>query len=124
MRNFINNNVFLLLFSKLDMLYKTKPENFNPKLIVVSAFLQYRGKFLLLKRNDSKPEGNTWGMPAGKIDKSESIYEGVIREVHEETGVKIGRDSLENFSLDIPIMILYIIYLALSWLINQGLSLI
>ena len=79
------------------MLYTTKPENFNPKFIVVSAFLQHRGKILLLKRQNSKPEGNTWGMPAGKVDSKESIYDGVIREIREETGVDINRDDIEYF---------------------------
>lgn len=79
------------------MLYTTKPENFNPKIIVVSAFLENKGKILLLKRQDSKPEGNTWGMPAGKVDNTESIYDGVIREIKEETGVDVKRDNIEYF---------------------------
>jgi len=68
------------------MIYLEKPENFNPKFEVVSCFFEQEGKFLLLHRLDSKPQGNTWGVPAGKIEKDESPIDAVCREITEETG--------------------------------------
>ena len=50
------------------MLYKEKPENFTPKFEVVSCFVEYNNKILLLLRQDHKPEPNTYGVPAGKVD--------------------------------------------------------
>ena len=42
---------------------------------VVSVFIEHNGKILLLHRQDHKPQGNTWAMLAGKVDKSDdSLY--------------------------------------------------
>lgn len=70
------------------MIHRERPEDFNPRFEIVSCFLEYDGKFLLLLRQDNKPQGNTWGVPAGKVEKGESKEEAVIREVEEETGYK------------------------------------
>jgi len=40
-------------------------------------------RFLFLLRNDSKNIGN-WGIPGGKIDEGETLFEGVKRECIEE----------------------------------------
>jgi len=50
------------------MISKHIPENFNPKFEVVSCFVEYEDEILLLRRQDHKPEPNTYGVPAGKID--------------------------------------------------------
>lgn len=42
-------------------------------------------RFLFLLRNDEKNPGN-WGIPGGKIEKDETLYEGVERECMEEIG--------------------------------------
>jgi 8-oxo-dGTP pyrophosphatase MutT (NUDIX family) len=39
-------------------------------------------------RQDHKPQGNTWGVPAGKLEKDESPAEAIIRELEEEIGYK------------------------------------
>lgn len=67
------------------MLYTTKPEVFDPKFDVVSCFVEYKGRILLLHRQDHKPQGNTYGVPAGKVDAGEDIWTTVRREIEEET---------------------------------------
>lgn len=42
-------------------------------------------RFLFLLRNDEKNPGN-WGIPGGKIEKNESLLEGLVRECMEELG--------------------------------------
>ena len=42
-------------------------------------------RFLYLLRPDAKNPGN-WGIPGGKIDKGETLLEGIIRECEEEIG--------------------------------------
>ena len=42
-------------------------------------------RFLFLLRNDEKNPGN-WGIPGGKIEKDETLYEGIERECLEEIG--------------------------------------
>jgi len=40
-------------------------------------------RFLYLLRNDDKNPGN-WGIPGGKVEKGESLFEGIERECREE----------------------------------------
>lgn len=72
------------------MLYKEKPENFTPKFEVVSCFVEYKDEILLLLRQDHKPEWNTYGVPAGKIDEWEKIREAMTREGKEETQIDLN----------------------------------
>ena len=79
------------------MIYKEKPQNFNPKFDVISCFIESDGEILLLHRQDHKPEGNTWGLPAGKVDAGESFLEAMTREVKEETGFVLPSSLLSYF---------------------------
>ena len=79
------------------MIYEEKPEDFSSRFDVVSCFVEHAGEILLLHRQDSKPQGNTWGVPAGKVDNGESILETMLRELKEETGLVLAPDKLEYF---------------------------
>jgi 8-oxo-dGTP pyrophosphatase MutT (NUDIX family) len=79
------------------MIYNEKPENFTPRLETVGCFLENNGEFLILHRHDHKPQGNTWGLPGGKIEPNENPREAVIRETEEETGCKIDFTRLSYF---------------------------
>ncbi|HOX40577.1 MAG TPA: NUDIX hydrolase [bacterium] len=74
-----------------------KPKNFNPRFEIVSCFCEYNGKFILLHRRDHKPEGNTWGVVAGKKADFESIENAILREALEETGIKLDKSILRYF---------------------------
>ncbi len=71
------------------------PEHFNPRFEVVSCFVEYRDEILLLLRQDHKPEGNTYGVPAGKVDPGETICKAMEREWGEET--KLDLSDAEYF---------------------------
>ncbi len=77
------------------MLYIKKPKFFNPKFEVVSCFIEYNNKILLLLRQDHKNEPNTYGVPAGKVTPWENIDEAISREIYEETGLQL--DNLSYF---------------------------
>lgn len=79
------------------MLYKRKPKNFNPKLEVVGCFCEFDNKFLLLQRQDYKPQGGQWGLPGGKIDLGEKAIEAIAREINEETGLDITQADISFF---------------------------
>lgn len=51
----------------------------------VFFYAQTTNRFLFLLRTDDKNPGN-WGIPGGKIEKEESLFEGVERECLEEVG--------------------------------------
>ena len=76
------------------MLYDRQPENFHPVFEVVGCFVNYNGKFLLVHRLPHKPEGNTYGIVAGKIDKGETTREAMMREIEEESGMMIDANQL------------------------------
>ena len=79
------------------MIYTQEPNNFNSKFEVVSCFLEYDKKILLLHRQNHKPQGGTWGIPAGKINSNEHILDAIIREIKEETGLKLLPTQLSYF---------------------------
>jgi 8-oxo-dGTP pyrophosphatase MutT (NUDIX family) len=51
----------------------------------VFFYSQNTNRFLFLLRTDDKNPGN-WGIPGGKIEKGESLFEGIERECLEEVG--------------------------------------
>lgn len=79
------------------MIFQDEPSDFHPKFEVVSCFIETKGEILLLHRQDHKPEGNTWGVPAGKVDPNETISEAMTREIREETGIKISFSIMKYF---------------------------
>jgi len=79
------------------MIYKKRPQSFNSKFEVVSCFVEHNGEILLLYRQDHKSEGNTWGVPAGKVNEGEEILEAMVRELQEETGFQLPSSQLSYF---------------------------
>ncbi len=55
--------------------------------IGVSAYLEYEGKILLVKRGHP-PCKNCWALPGGHVEPGESLLEAAVRELLEETGVE------------------------------------
>jgi ADP-ribose pyrophosphatase YjhB (NUDIX family) len=54
--------------------------------VVVHAIVERDGSLLLVKRAEHLPEGGKWGLPGGFLDRDETLVEGVLRELREETG--------------------------------------
>jgi 8-oxo-dGTP pyrophosphatase MutT (NUDIX family) len=65
------------------------------QLRTVGCFLEHDGKFLILHRHPNKSQGNTWGLPAGKVEPGESDPDAILREVREETGYQASIEQLE-----------------------------
>jgi len=69
-----------------DSIGKTLPR--LPKVIrpgACAAVFNERGEILLQKRADN----GYWSMPGGAVDPGESVEQGVLREVWEETGLRV-----------------------------------
>lgn len=79
------------------MISKKKPLDFNKRFDIVGCFIEHDGKFLLLHRHSHKANGDKWGLPAGKMDPGEEQKQGVLREVEEETGLKLPAESVDYF---------------------------
>ena len=52
---------------------------------VSAVIFDRRGRLLLQQRSDGGP----WGLPGGSVEIGESVREAVIREVREETGLRV-----------------------------------
>lgn len=79
------------------MILREQPDDFILKMEVVGCFLENDGEFLILHRHDHKPQGGTWGLPGGKVEKGENLKNAIIREVEEETGFKVNLESINYF---------------------------
>ena len=67
---------------------------------VVGCFLEYDNKFVLVHRLPHKVDGDTWGLPSGKVEDGESDTEAIRRELYEETGYQATPDEIETLSVD------------------------
>ncbi len=75
--------------------YLEKPDNFIVQKEAAGCYLWCQKKLLLVKRHENKPQGGTWGVPAGKLEGAESPVECVIRELKEEVSIDVGNDLLD-----------------------------
>lgn len=76
------------------MLLKDPPLNFSIKAEVVAVLPFIGDEVLLLQRLPTHPQANLWCPPGGKIHCNETIKNAAIRELFEETGIKVGEDLL------------------------------
>ena len=79
------------------MIYLRLPKEFIPQFEVVSCFFEFNDEILLLHRCSHKPEGDTWGIPAGKIEPNETPQQAIVREVFQETGCQVFSNHLNYF---------------------------
>ncbi len=76
--------------------YLERPEGFQPKAEIVGCFLEYGNQILMLHRQEHCVQGNSWGIPGGKINKSETPLQAAIRETLEETGFDISKQRITD----------------------------
>ena len=60
---------------------------------VVTCFINYNGKFLVLQRARQDKQFGLWGVPGGKVDEEETPRASLSREIFEETGLSISQDA-------------------------------
>lgn len=74
--------------------------------VVAGVLIEKDGKFLLVQEKQPKAY-KQWNLPAGKVDKGESIQQAAIREAKEEVGydVELGDELLVmHESIDTPVL--------------------
>ncbi len=63
-------------------------------LVVFVWTVSFDGRFLITKRSPNKPWGEFWENTGGSVLAGESREQGAVRELYEETGVKIVTQDL------------------------------
>jgi len=77
------------------MIYNKSPKDFISVGEAVSCYIYCDDKILLLKRKNDGSHGGKWGRPGGKADKSKNLVIELLREVQEETGLKLDKNNLK-----------------------------
>lgn len=72
------------------------PSGFQSQVSVAGCYCEFEDKILLLKRTPHKHQGDTWGIPGGKLDEGETPRSAAIREVFEEVGISLKEDDLKE----------------------------
>ena len=57
------------------------------QLVCLIALINEQNEILISLRNGSKEYDGFWEYPGGKVEKNESLYDALNREVHEELGI-------------------------------------
>lgn len=83
--------------NKVKYFYRDEeaPKTNSPNHIGVNAIISYEDKYLLEYRKDN----SSWGFLGGGLNSDESIKEGVIREVYEESGILLKEKDLEFYKI-------------------------
>jgi len=68
---------------------------YPPTFVTVDAIVVQSGHVLLIQR-DAAPGEGLWAMPGGFLDQKERIIDGVIRELREETKLKVPTPVLKG----------------------------
>jgi 8-oxo-dGTP diphosphatase len=83
---------------------------------VSSCLLKKSSKILITSRPKGKFLSGFWEIPGGKLFNYESFEDCVVRELHEEIGVKVDKKDLKNIDLvthryknNIIIMMIYLV---------------
>jgi len=76
------------------MIFAAPPPDFRKQVDIVSCWVFRDDRFLLLHRRPDKPNGGTWGLPAGKVDAHETLLQAACRELFEESALDIPEADL------------------------------
>ncbi|MBD0862302.1 NUDIX domain-containing protein [Gordonia sp. zg691] len=71
------------------------------RILAVGAVIRDDGGRFLLVQRAHDPQAGRWTLPGGKVEPSETLEQAVIREIAEETGIRIVVGE-RVWSVDIP----------------------
>ena len=71
--------------------------------VAAGILLDDQGRYLLGQRPNGKPYAGYWEVPGGKIEKGETVFEALKRELQEELGIDIqSSEELTVLEHDYP----------------------
>jgi 8-oxo-dGTP diphosphatase len=75
-------------------IYRKPPPEYKPIFVVSGCYCESGGKLLYLKTAPPKKHQGTWTCAGGKCEEGESPLDCVVREVLEETGIRLNPKEL------------------------------
>lgn len=69
-------------------------KKFTPLVVVAAALTDQSGRWLMHRRPKDKQHGGLWEFPGGKVEKGETPCTALVREVEEESALRLDPDSL------------------------------
>ena len=78
-------------------IYNKEPQGFSCRTQVAACYLEMDRKLLILQRAAHKSEEGKWGVPACKLEKNETPIDAAVRELFEETGIRVDLVSQVRF---------------------------
>lgn len=71
--------------------------------VAVGILISEDGSYLLGQRPEGKPYAGYWEFPGGKVEKDETVFEALYRELDEELGIRIKKSiPWETIEYDYP----------------------
>ncbi len=83
----------------------------NPRMIVGCIIENEKGEIMLCKRG-IEPRLGFWNLPCGFLENNETVEDGAIREVFEETGAKVQLGKLHSIYNLVKAQQVYLIFQA------------
>lgn len=77
------------------LIFEAAPKGFIPTVEVAGCYCAHHEKVLILRRHPKRPQGDSWGLPAGKLEKGETPLKGVLRELFEEIGLHLTPKDIQ-----------------------------
>lgn len=99
LREFIKTPAYAQLAREYEFIRKYKEDwavaPYPPTFVTTDAIVIQSGHILLIKRK-SEPGAGLWALPGGFVGQEETLFNGCIRELHEETGIKVPEKILRK----------------------------
>lgn len=99
LQRFIKSSDYRLILDEYDFIQKYRASwasaPYAPIFVTVDAIVVQSGHVLLVRRG-AQPGKGLWAMPGGFINPYEVIRDAVIRELREETGIKVPEPVLRG----------------------------
>ena len=72
------------------------PAKSRPHFQIAAGIIFHKNKILIARRLENGLLGGLWEFPGGKQEKDETLEQTVVREVKEETGIRVRVDFIIN----------------------------
>lgn len=63
-----------------------------PYLVRLTGILEEQGRLLIIRQH--MPDGRQWYLPGGQLEPGETMEQGIVREMREETGLEVKLQGL------------------------------